>query len=94
MFKLNTILDADFLLYLLSHFECDGHTVHMLTRWPPLPPLTSTVKSSFSQMCIPVHCPWLTGCNDVVVQTILILLIMAGLLSDRPHILYHKMEKK
>ena len=31
---------------LLTHFECDGHTVHMLTQLclPP-PPLTSTVKS-------------------------------------------------
>ena len=27
-------------------FECDGHTVHMLTQRRPLPPLTSTVKSS------------------------------------------------
>ena len=33
MFKLNAKLDADSLLYLLSHFECDGHTVHMLTQW-------------------------------------------------------------
>ena len=46
MFKLNTKFDADSLLYLLSHFECDDHTVHMLTQWH-LPPLaTSTVKSS------------------------------------------------
>ena len=41
MFKLNTKFDADSLSYLLSHFECNSHTVHML-----LPPLTSTVKSS------------------------------------------------
>ena len=34
------------LLYLLGHFECDGHTVHMLTQLCLLPPLTSTVKSS------------------------------------------------
>ena len=32
MFKLNAKFDADLLLYLLSHFECDGHTVHMLTQ--------------------------------------------------------------
>ena len=31
---------------LLSHFECDGHPVHMLTQWRLLPPLTCTVKSS------------------------------------------------
>ena len=30
MFKLNAKFDADSLLYWLSHFECDGHTVHML----------------------------------------------------------------
>ena len=28
-FKLNAKFDADSLLYSLSHFECDGHTVHM-----------------------------------------------------------------
>ena len=46
MFKLNAKFYADSLLYLLSHFECDGHTVHMLTQGHLLPPLTSTVKSS------------------------------------------------
>ena len=30
MFKLNTKLDADLSLYLLSHFECNSHTVHIL----------------------------------------------------------------
>ena len=38
MFKLNAKCDADSLLYLLSHFECNGHTVHMLTQWCLLPP--------------------------------------------------------
>ena len=33
MFKLHTKFDADSLLYLLSHFECDDHTVHTLTQW-------------------------------------------------------------
>ena len=37
MFKLNAKFDADSLLYLLSHFECNGHTVHMLTQWHPPP---------------------------------------------------------
>ena len=46
IFKLNTIFDADWLLYSLSHFECDGHTLHMLTQWRSLPSLTSIVKSS------------------------------------------------
>ena len=46
MFKLNAKFDADSLLYLLSHFECDSHTVHMVTQGRLLPPLTSTVKLS------------------------------------------------
>ena len=46
MFKLNAKFDADLLLYSLSHFGCDGRTVHMLTHWRLLPPLTSIVKSS------------------------------------------------
>ena len=46
MFKLNANFDADLLLYSLSHFECDGHTVHMLTQWCLPPLLTSTVKLS------------------------------------------------
>ena len=46
MFELNTKFDADLYLYSLSHFECTGHTVHMLTKWRLLPLLTSTVKSS------------------------------------------------
>ena len=44
--KLNIKFDADSLFCLLSHFECDGHTVHMLTQQCLLPPLTSTVRSS------------------------------------------------
>ena len=46
MFKLNAKLDADSLFCLLSHFECIGHTVHMLIQWLLPPPLTSTGKSS------------------------------------------------
>ena len=46
MFRLNAKFDADLLLYLLSHFECNSYTVHMLTQWRLSPPLTSTVKSS------------------------------------------------
>ena len=46
IFKLNAMYDADSLLYSLSHFECDSHTVYMLTQWCLPPPLTSTVKSS------------------------------------------------
>ena len=46
MFKLNTKFDADSLLCSLCHFECDDHTVHMLTQQHLPPPLTSTVKLS------------------------------------------------
>ena len=42
----HTKFDVDLLLYPLSHFVCNGHTVHMLTQWCLLPPLTSMVKSS------------------------------------------------
>ena len=31
LFKLTSKSDANLLLYLLTHFECDRHTVHMLT---------------------------------------------------------------
>ena len=46
MFKFNAKFEVDLLHYLLSHFECNGHTVHMLTQWHLLPPLTSTIKLS------------------------------------------------
>ena len=83
-FKLNSKLDADLLLYSLSYFAYDGHTVHMLIQWYPLPPLTSTVKSSlFTHMHIPVHSPWLPGYIGVT-QTILVMSTMAGLFLDRP----------
>ena len=43
MFKPNGKCDADLLFYLLSHSECKGHTVHMLTQWCLLLPLIGTV---------------------------------------------------
>ena len=43
MLKLNAKFNAHLLLYLLSHFECDGHAVHMLTQWYLPLPLTGTV---------------------------------------------------
>ena len=46
MFKCNAKSDAYLSLYSLSHFECNRHTVHMLTRWYLPPPLTSTAKLS------------------------------------------------
>ena len=38
--------DADSSLFSLSHSECNGWTVHMLSQWHLWAPLTSTVKSS------------------------------------------------
>ena len=46
MFKLNAKFDTGLLLYSLSHFECNGHTVHILTQQHLPPTLTSTVKLS------------------------------------------------
>ena len=46
MFKLNAKFDADLLLYSISHFECDGHTIYMLTHRHLPFPMTSTVKAS------------------------------------------------
>ena len=46
MFKLNGKFDTDSLLYWLSHLECNGHTVHMLTQQHLPPPWTSTVMAS------------------------------------------------
>ena len=82
MFKLNAKFDADSLLYSLSHFECDGHTVHILTQWHLPPPLTSTVKLSlFTHMHIPVHSPRLPGYIDVA-RIVLVILTMACLFLD------------
>ena len=87
MFKLNAKFDADLLLYSLSHFECGDHRVHMPTQERLPPPLTSTVKLSLFTHVHSVHFPWLPGCTDVA-QTILIILPMAGLFLDRPHIMW------
>ena len=84
MFSLSAKSDADSLLYSLSHFECDSHTVHMLTQWRLLPPLTSTVKLSLFMHVHSVHAPWLPGYINVM-QTNLVILTMAGLFPDRPH---------
>ena len=73
MFKLNTKFDSDSLLYSLSHFECDGHTVHMLTQWHLPPPLTSTVKLSLFTHT--QSSPLFLAANYIdVVQAILIIL--------------------
>ena len=93
MLKLNAKSDADLSLYPLSHCECDCHTVHMLTQQRLPPPLTSTVKSSLFTHAHSSPSPWLPGYIDVV-QTFLIILTIAGLFLDRPHIRYIKYTHK
>ena len=46
MFKPNTKFDACLWLCLFSHFECNNHTVHMITQQHLPPSLSDTVKSS------------------------------------------------
>ena len=86
MCKLPGKFDTDSLLYLLSRFEFNGHTVHMLPLQHLPPPLISTVKSSLftSHMHVPVHCPWAPGYGDIV-QTLLVILTIAGLSPHRPY---------
>ena len=77
MLKLKTKFDADLLLYSLSHFECDGHTVPMLTQQCLPPPLTSTVKLSLfmhAHSSPPSLAARLHQCR----ATVLIMLTMAG----------------
>ena len=86
MFKFKAKFDADLLLYSLSHFEYNSHTVHMLTQQCLLPPLTSTVKSSlfthvhFSPLSLAAR---LHRCHT----NFLIILTMPGLFPDRSHML-------
>ena len=60
-----------------------GHTVHLLTQWHLLFPLTNTVSHHCSYMHIPVHFLWPSIYIDVM-QTILVILRMAGLVLDIP----------
>ena len=48
---LNKKYDANSLFHLLSHFECDGHTVQMLTKRCLPPPLTSTSEVVIDHAC-------------------------------------------
>ena len=85
MFKLKAKLNADLLIYLLilnavaTQYTYSLHSIshpHWLGQW----------SHRCSRMCIPVHSPWLPACIYVV-QTILIMLTMAVLFPERPHIL-------
>ena len=51
---------------------------HWLVQW----------SHQCSHMCIPVHSPWLPGYRGFA-QTILVILTMAGLFPDRPHVSPH-----
>ena len=80
--KLNAKFDADSLLCLLSHFDWDGHTVHMLTQWCLPQPLTSTVKSSLlthahsSPLSLAARLYWCCANHSLIFT-------MAGLFLDR-----------
>ena len=91
MFKLNAKFGAESLLYSLSHFECDGHTVHTLTQWHLLSHWLVQWSRHCSCMHIPVHSPWLPGYIDVV-QTVI--LTVAGLFPDRSCMLKDKRHGK
>ena len=83
MLKFNTKFDAGLLLYSLIHFECNSHTVHMLTQQHLPPPLTSTGKffthahSSSLSLATRLHQCY-ANCS--------LILIIAGLFLDQPHI--------
>ena len=81
----------------LMQIHCSTHSVilnvmatqYTCSQWHPLPPLTSTMKWSFQwHMHIPVYSPWLLGYIDVM-QTILVILTIAGLFPGRPHDFVH-----
>ena len=84
MFKLKDKIWCRFVA-LLGHFECDSHTVHMLTQQHLLPPLTSTVKSSLFTHAHP-RPVFLAARLHQCVQTILIIITTAVLSLDRPRI--------
>ena len=85
MFKLNTKFDADPLLYSLRNFECDSQTVHRLNSIY-CPQWLVQWSCHCSCMSILVHLLWLPGYISVV-QTVLVILIMALLFLDIPYIL-------
>ena len=82
MFKLMAKFDAELLLYSLSCFEWDGHTVHMLTQQHLWPHWLVQWSQHCSCMHIPVHSPWLSGYINVT-QIVLVILTVPGLFLDR-----------
>ena len=93
MCKLNAQSEADSLLYLLGRFECEGHTVHMLTQRHHRPHWLVQWSRHCSHMLILVHSLWLPG-YITVSQTALILLTMTWFFPDRPRIYINQREDK
>ena len=88
MLKLHTKSDADSLLCSLSHLECGGHTVHMVTQQHLLPSLSSTVKSSLFTCAFQST---LLGCQVTLMsrKPFLHLLQLAFFWRDLIHNFYH-----
>ena len=61
MFKLNAKFDAYSLSYSLSHFECNSHTVHMISQQSLPPPLTAPSEVIIVHTC--TFQPTLLGCQ-------------------------------
>ena len=73
--------------------RCKKQTVHMLTQWHLLPPLTSTVKLSLFTHVHSDYIPWLPSYTDVT-QTILIILTMVLFFQERLRMCKNEKEKK
>ena len=83
MFNLNAKFDADSLLYsVMPNAVATEYT--WLTQWclPPHWPVQGSRHCS--HLHISLHAPWLPGHINVM-QTVLIMLTMAGLFPGRPH---------
>ena len=87
MFKLNTKFGADSLLYSLSHFECDGYTVNILTQGHPPPPTDKysgvVIVHTWALQSTVLSCQVTT----MIRKPFSLLLTMAGLFPFRPHII-------
>ena len=84
MFKLNSKVDADSLLYsvilneMATQYTCSLNSVYhpnWLVQW----------NCHCSHVYIPVHSPWVPGYISVV-QINLVILTMAGFFPDRPRV--------
>ena len=93
IFKLNAKFDADSSQYLLSHFECDGHSYTCSLSSVYCLPWLVQWSHHCSCMHIPIYPPWLPCYSDVA-QTIHITLIIAGLFPDRPRLNTHTVSGK